>query len=223
MPDPIRPTQAPPTRSTPPSPDPTSFAARAAAAAAAASRAANAAVAAATRAVADARASRAARTEAPPERVVSQARPASAAVRPDPSAVRPASVVLKPAVTREEQERGRVLGLAAVGCASVVALVVTVGIFVPALGALTSGGIRPVDAASLPATILVCDHDYARSNAALDTRVKVHDRDGKDPTVVGIANTCPPGVCATGGACLDVVYVATTDGRYAGYALQEDS
>ena len=112
------------------------------------------------------------------------------------------------------------MGLAAVGCAAVIALVVTVGIFLPALGALTAGGIRPVDAESLPATILVCDRDYARGSTVLDTITQVHDRDGKDPTVVGVSNSCPNGVCMAGGACLTVVYVATTNDRYAAYELQ---
>ena len=216
MPDTIPPTWTPPNPA-PPSTDPSSFGARAAAAAAAASRAANAAIASASAALADARANRAAKREAEP------ARPGAASARPDPAGPRPASVALKPPVTPEERERGRLVGLAAVGCASVIALVVTVGIFLPALGALTSGGIRPVDAATLPDTILVCDRDYARSGVALDTVVQVHDRDGKDPTVVGVSNSCPDAVCTTGGACLNVVYVATTDGRYAAYTLAEDS
>ena len=213
MPDPIPPTRTPPNPA-PPSTDPSSFGARAAAAAAAASRAANAAIASASTALADARANRAAKRDAEP------ARPGAASARPDPAGPRPASVALKPPVTPEERERGRLVGLAAVGCASVIALVVTVGIFLPALGALTSGGIRPVDAASLPDTILVCDRDYARSGVSLDTVVQVHDRDGKDPTVVGVSNSCPEGVCMTAGVCLTVVYVATTNDRYAAYELQ---
>jgi hypothetical protein len=216
MPDTIPPTRTPPSPA-PPSTDPSSFGARAAAAAAAASRAANAAIASASAAIAEARANRAAHREAEP------ARPGATSARPDAAGPRPASVVLKPPVTPEQRERGRLVGLAAVGCASLVALVVTVGIFLPALGALTSGGIRPVDAASLPASILVCDRDYARAGASLDTITQVHDRDGKDPTVVGVSNSCPNGVCMAGGACLNVVYVATTEGRYAAYALQEDS
>ena len=212
MPDPIPPTRTPPNPA-PPSTDPSSFGARAAAAAAAASRAANAAIASASAALADARTNRAAKRDAEP------ARP-GATVRPDPAGPRPASVARKPPVTAEERERGRLVGLAAVGCASVIALVVTVGIFLPALGALTSGGIRPVDAASLPDTILVCDRDYARSGVSLDTVVQVHDRDGKDPTVVGVSNSCPEGVCMTAGVCLTVVYVATTNDRYAAYELQ---
>ena len=137
MPDTIPPTRTPPNPA-PPSTDPSSFGARAAAAAAAASRAANAAIASASAALADARANRAAKRDAEP------ARPGAASARPDPAGPRPASVALKPPVTPEERERGRLVGLAAVGCASVIALVVTVGIFLPALGALTSGGIRPV-------------------------------------------------------------------------------
>ena len=216
MPDTIPPTRTPPSPVPPPT-DPSSFGARAAAAAAAASRAANAAIASASAAIANSRSSRAAKRDAEP------ARPGATSVRPDPAGPRPASVALKPPVTPEERERGRLVGLAAVGCASVVALVVTVGIFLPAIGALTSGGIRPVDAASLPDAILVCDHDYARSGVSLYTVVQVHDRDGKDPSVVGVSNSCPAGVCAAGGACLDVVYVATTDGKYAAYTLQSES
>ena len=234
MPDTTPPTSTPSPRSTPPSPDPSSFAARAAAAAGAASRAASAAIASASAALADARANRAERQDETaqggatpgPARSASAtpARAHLAATRPDPGAARPASVTVRPQVTPEERERGRAVGLAAVGCAALIALVVTVGIFLPALGALTSGsGIRPVDATSLPDAILVCDRDYARSGTSLDTIVQVHDRDGKDPTVVGVSNSCPSAVCTTGGACLNVVYVATTDGRYAAYALQEES
>jgi hypothetical protein len=214
MPDSTPPTSTPP-RSTPPSADPSSFTARASAAAAAASRAANAAIASVSASLAAAKANREAKQAA------ARSRSAVTGTRPDPAGPRPASVVVKAPVTPEQRERGRAVGLAAVGCASLIALVVTVGIFLPALGALTSGSaIRPVDAASLPGAILVCDRDYERTDAVLDSIVQVRARDGKDPTVVGVSNSCPAGVCMTEGVCLTVVYVATTDDRYAQYELQ---
>jgi hypothetical protein len=129
----------------------------------------------------------------------------------------------KAPVSQEEVARSRLIGLAAIGGAAVIALVVTVGIFLPALGALTSGGIRPVDVASLPDAVVVCDHNYARSTTGLLSIADVRAADGRDPVVVGATSSCPSAVCVANAACLDQVYVETTDGRYAAYVLVDES
>jgi hypothetical protein len=66
---------------------------------------------------------------------------------------------------RPDAERSRWLGLAAIGGAAVIAFVVTLGIFVPAMGAILEGAGTPVvrDPATLPEQILVCDREFARS------------------------------------------------------------
>jgi|1186.fasta_scaffold33881_1 hypothetical protein len=115
------------------------------------------------------------------------------------------------------------IGLAAIGVAAVVAVVMTIGIFLPAIGAMTSRAIRPVEAASLPAQISVCDRDYGRSSGAPKSVADVRAADGTDPVVVGASGGCPAGVCGATGTCLDVVYLQTTDDRYAAYELLDQS
>jgi hypothetical protein len=160
------------------------------------------------------------RTPARPSGPPIAPRPAPAARPGDARAPDPA----KPPVTPAERERGRIVGLAALGAASVVAVVVTIGIFIPALGAVFSNAPSPVDAADLPATITVCDVEYAQVSAipeALDAaRVRAS---GAEPIVVGVSGTCPEGVCVRNGACLDVVFVKTTDDRFAPYAVADES
>ena len=46
---------------------------------------------------------------------------------------------------------------------------------------------------------------------------------GAEPIVVGVSGTCPEGVCVRNGACLDVVFVKTTDDRFAPYAVADES
>ena len=138
----------------------------------------------------------------------------------DPRAADPA----KPPVTPADRERGRIVGLAALGAAAVVAIVVTIGIFIPALGALFSNAPSPVDAADLPATISVCDVEYALVSATADALDAARARaGGSEPIVVGLGGTCPEGVCVRNGACLDVVFVKTTDDRFAPYAVADES
>jgi len=148
------------------------------------------------------------------------ARPTPAARPGDPRATEPA----RPPVTPADRERGRIVGLAALGAAAVVAIVVTIGIFLPALGAVFSNAPSPVDAANLPTTITVCDVEYALVSAtpeALDAaRVRAG---GAEPIVVGVSGTCPEGVCVRNGACLDVVFLKTTDDRFAPYAVADES
>src|SRR5437868_4139202 len=81
----------------------------------------------------------------------------------------------------------------------------------------------PVEAAALPAQISVCDHDYGRRGGAPKSAADVRAADGADPVVVGSGGGCPAGVCEATGTCLDVVYLQTTDNRYAGYELLDES
>jgi hypothetical protein len=46
-------------------------------------------------------------------------------------------------------------------------------------------------------------------------------RAGAEPVVVGTRATCPGGVCVTNGACLDVVFLKTTDDRFVPYSLAD--
>jgi hypothetical protein len=158
------------------------------------------------------------RTSSRPSGQPHTARPAPAARPGDPRAPEPA----KPPVTPAERERGRIVGLAALGAAAVVAVVVTIGIFIPALGAVFSNAPSPVDAADLPTAITVCDVEYALVSGtpeALDAaRVRAG---GAEPVIVGVSGTCPEGVCVRNGACLDVVFVKTTDDRFAPYAVAD--
>ena len=115
------------------------------------------------------------------------------------------------------------MGLAALGGAGVVALVVTVGIFLPALGAMFSGAPTPVDAANLPATITVCSVEYTLVAAAPESLEAARARAGAEPMIVGTRATCPDGVCVRNGACLDVVFLKTTDDRFVPYTVDDTS
>ncbi len=112
-----------------------------------------------------------------------------------------------------------------IGAAAVIAFVVTVGIFVPALGELASGGVvTRADPQALPSGILVCGREYAPAAEPVElTLEEVRSRDGRDPTVVSAAPDagCPTGVCIDGGLCLPVVHVRTAADRYIEYELQE--
>jgi hypothetical protein len=129
----------------------------------------------------------------------------------------------KPPVTPEERERGRIVGLAALGGAAVVAVVVTVGIFLPALGAMFSGAPAPVDVSNLPATITVCSVEYTLVAATPESLDAARARAGAEPVVVGTRATCPDGVCVRNGACLDVVFLRTNDDRFVPYTVDDTS
>lgn len=118
--------------------------------------------------------------------------------------------------------RSRWIGLAAIGAAGVVAFVVTLGIFVPAIGALMSGtSSRASSAADLPAQLLVCDREYARDTLGARTLDELRIADGREPTVVSTPVAgCPADVCLDGGMCLPVVYARLADDTYVGYELQ---
>lgn len=160
------------------------------------------------------------RTPARPSGAPHAARPTHASRPGDPGASEPA----KPPVTPEERERGRIVGLAALGAAIVVAVVVTIGIFIPALGAVFSNAPKPVDATALPTSITVCDVEYALVSGTPEGHDAAFVRaGGAEPIVVGVSGTCPDGVCVRNGACLDVVFVKTTDDRYAPYGVADES
>ena len=127
----------------------------------------------------------------------------------------------KPPVTQEERDRGRLIGLAALGAAAVVAIVVTVGIFVPALGAMFAGAPTPVDVANLPPTITVCDVEYTLVATTPESLDGARTRASGEPVVVGVRGSCPEGVCVRNGACLDVVFLKTTDDRFVPYSVQD--
>ena len=160
------------------------------------------------------------RTSARPSGMPHAARPTHAARPGEPGATEPA----KPPATPEERERGRIVGLAALGAAAVVAIVVTIGIFIPALGAMFSNAPSPVDATALPASIVVCDVAYAIVRTTPEPLDAARARaGGAEPIVVGARGTCPDGACVRNGACRDVVFLRTTDDRYAPYAVEDQA
>jgi hypothetical protein len=58
--------------------------------------------------------------------------------------------------------------------------------------------------------------EYALVTATPDELAAARVRaGGAEPIVVGVRGTCPEGVCVRNGACLDVVFVKTTDERFA--------
>jgi hypothetical protein len=149
--------------------------------------------------------------------------PGARAATPSRAADSRPSEPAKPPVTPEDRERGRIVGLAALGGAAVIAIVVTIGIFLPALGAMFSGAPTPVDVANLPATITVCNVEYALVATTPESLDAARARAGAEPVIVGTRATCPDGVCVTNGACLDVVFLKTTDDRFVPYTVQDTS
>jgi hypothetical protein len=119
--------------------------------------------------------------------------------------------------------RARWIGLGVIVGAALFAFVVTVGIFVPALGQLGSDG-EPIRADALPELLLVCGREYVRATdvapAGLDD---VRARDGRDPTVITRLDGCPDGVCLDRGLCMGTVYVLDAEGRYVAFVLDEGS
>jgi hypothetical protein len=122
--------------------------------------------------------------------------------------------------------RSRWIGLAVIGAAGVVAIVVTLGIFVPALGEVFGGGsARLADANALPPRILVCGREYTPAATGPGrTLDDVRVLDGREPVVVSAEDDagCPDEACVEGGLCLPIVYVRTAAGRYIAYALAPD-
>jgi hypothetical protein len=138
----------------------------------------------------------------------------SAAKPPDPSVRRPPSIV----------------GIVIVATAGLVALWVTIAVFLPVLGELGNAGRNP---AALPRTLEVCDHTWDRgATTTRRTLEEVVAREGGDPVVVTDSGpgVCPAGACVAAGAdaaspdatCATVVYVKTGDDAYVPYELVTD-
>ena len=140
--------------------------------------------------------------------------------RPAPGKSGGAPVVASP--RRRAPARFSWLGIALLGGAVVVALVVTVGIFLPAIGALGTAGSG--DPAALPARISVCGRDWTRD--ALErtfSRDEILARTDAEPIVVatGPSANCPPEV-GTGGTAegmATTVYVKVADDAFVAYDL----
>jgi hypothetical protein len=108
------------------------------------------------------------------------------------------------------------------GAAAVVAVTVTLGVFLPAIGAL--GRAAASDPANLPGRITVCGRDWTKDT--LDrtfTRDEILARTEAEPIVVsaGLLPACPPEVLAPGDAegMATVVYVRIGDDRFVAYEL----
>jgi hypothetical protein len=117
-----------------------------------------------------------------------------------------------------------VVGILIVATAALVATLVTIGIFLPALGQLGSGA--PGASTALPDRITVCGHDWTRDPLARElSGDEVFDRTEADPFVVSTAPlaTCPDGVATGGidGGIATTVYAQTGDDAFVGYELVE--
>lgn len=135
---------------------------------------------------------------------------------------KPGAEPIVPSPHRRAPARFSWLGIALLGGAVVVALVVTVGIFLPALGALGQAGAR--DPANLPARISTCGREWTKD--ALNrtfTRDEILARTESAPIVVatGSAPSCPPeaasGEDADGMATS--IYVKVADDAFVAYDL----
>ena len=137
----------------------------------------------------------------------------------------PGSVPPPPAPPLRAPTRFSWVGIALLGGAAVIAFVVTVGIFLPALGEIGSMGQNP---SSLPRQLTVCDRTWDRGQ---DVRVwtleEVAARDDREPIVVAASGpgVCPTGACGSVGAdegCATVIYVRKAEGEYVPYELLAD-
>jgi hypothetical protein len=114
-------------------------------------------------------------------------------------------------------------GIALLGGAAVIAFVVTVGIFLPALGELGRMGQDP---ASLPRQLTVCDRTWDRGlDVTRLTAAEVFARDDREPIVVTASGpgACPAGACGADAAanegCAAVIYVQKREDEYVRYEL----
>jgi hypothetical protein len=134
----------------------------------------------------------------------------------------PGAEPIVPSPQRRAPARFSWLGIALLCGAVVVALVVTVGIFLPALGALGEAGAR--DPANLPARISTCGRDWTKD--ALNrtfTRDEILARTEAAPIVVatGSAPSCPPEAASSGDAdgMATSIYVKLADDAFVAYDL----
>ena len=128
----------------------------------------------------------------------------SARTPPPPQARRPPSLV----------------GIAIVATAGLVALWVTVGVFLPAIGEIGNAVKNP---ASLPRTLELCGGTWARGAAGTTwTLAEVFVRDDREPVVVTDSGpgVCPVGACratAPDEGCATIVYVKAGADEYVPY------
>jgi len=112
-------------------------------------------------------------------------------------------------------------GIAVVATAGLIAVIVTVGIFLPALGAL--GNAITSDPGTLPARLTVCGRDWVKDPLSRElTQAEVYERTGGAPILVEIAlvPACPPEVdAAPADDPVMQVYVQTGPDRYVPYSL----
>ena len=107
--------------------------------------------------------------------------------------------------------------------AGLVAVVVTFGVFLPALGEL--GRVGQAAPADPPRMLELCGGTWARgATATIRTVDEIRTVDGRDPIVVSATGpaACPAGACGSPGAdasCSNVVYVKTGDEAYVRYEL----
>jgi hypothetical protein len=112
-------------------------------------------------------------------------------------------------------------GIAAVATAGLVAVIITIGIFLPALGAL--GDAITSGPGALPARITACGRDWAKDPLSRElTQAEVYERTGDAPILVEVALivACPPEVDAAPAADpVTQVFVQTGPDRYVPYSL----
>jgi hypothetical protein len=114
-------------------------------------------------------------------------------------------------------------GVALLAGAGLIAIVVTFGIFLPAIGEIGASAAR--DPRNLPARISICGRDWTKDalNREL-SRDEVYARTEAEPIVVstGPFAACPPEVSAAGGdagGMATVVFVQTGEDRFVPYEL----
>ena len=107
-----------------------------------------------------------------------------------------------------------------------IAFVVTVGVFLPALGEIGRMGQDP---ARLPRQLTVCDRTWDRGQDVIRlTAEEVFVRDDREPIVVTEAGpgVCPAGACGADAgaieACASVIYVQKGADEYVRYELVAD-
>jgi hypothetical protein len=118
------------------------------------------------------------------------------------------------------------VGIALLGGAAVIAFVMTVGVFLPALGELGRLGQDP---ASLPRRLTACERTWDRGPDVTGlTSQEVFARDNREPIVVTASGpgACPTGACgadpAANEGCATVIYVRKGTDEYVPYELVND-
>ncbi len=115
------------------------------------------------------------------------------------------------------------MGLALLGGAAAIAITVTLGIFLPAIGQIGAAAAR--DPASLPGRISVCGRDWTKDALSRTfTSLEVFERTEAAPIVVSTAllAPCPAGVFPTGDPAdgmATVVYAQVGDDALVPYEL----